>query len=426
MLLSLFNTIGKISLFISLLFLCLVYFSTCDTIDGRPREILVEPTLLNMNDLRQRDSITLIATDVYQGGTIKKMMQGKAYREAWVTPITAPIVWIDTLLGGLTPEDKGGGDQTLSLDLVDTLGRVYSIRSVNKDPSGLIPPIAQKLGLSNIVMDGISAQHPYGSLLIPPLADAIGIIHTHPRLVFIPEQNSLGEYKSEFGNRLYFLEYEPEGHVHWTKMHSHSDFLDTDDITDLIAANPLAKVNEEMLLRARFLDIVIGDWDRHAKQWCWIMTKEGIDSTMLFHPVATDRDNVFYGIGGIIPFIINRPFCVPRLRPFEEDVDYFAGLVQEFDRYFLYHIEQVTFEKSALQVQRVLTDDLLEYAIQQLPPQLYELDGEDIIKKMKARRDKLSEYAARFYTEIQTAGAFTGPLKGSTGYKKKFGDKDRK
>ena len=242
MLLNGLKIIGKTLLLSFVLFFMLVYFSTCKTIDGRPREVLVEPTNLDTQTLRQRDSITLIATDVYRGGLIKKMMQGATYREAWATPITAPIVWLDTLYGGLTPDDKGGGDQTLSMDLVDTSGMVYTLRSINKDPSGLVPPIAKKLGLSNIIMDGISAQHPYGSLLIPPLADAVGVIHTHPKLVFVPQQPMLGKYEEEFSNRLYYLEYEPEGEINWTSLPMVKEFLGTDDMTDMMEVSNDARV----------------------------------------------------------------------------------------------------------------------------------------------------------------------------------------
>lgn len=416
---KLFFLLGLLILF----FLILTWFATCKSIDGRPEEIILQPTELSQTTLRKIDSVEVIPTDVYKGGWLKKMMQGTTYRDAWATPVTAPILWLDTLNGGLIPDDKGGGDQTLSLDLIDSTGMVYTIRSINKDPSGLVAPMVKKMGLSNIIMDGISAQHPLGALLIPPLADAVNVYHTHPELYFIPHQKALRQFDEEFGNRLFYLEYEPEGKQFWLPIEGVKEIVDTDDIQNILKENEQAVIDMPMLLRARMLDIVVGDWDRHAKQWGWVVIEK--EENMILRPIATDRDNVFYGIGGVIPWIINRPFFVKRLRPFKKKVDHMPGLVQPFDAYFLYNVPEEQFISAANTVQLALTDELITAAVHRLNTAMFELDGKDIIKKMKARRDNLPKIAIKFYKAIQNRGPQTEPLKGSPGYEKKFGNPDR-
>ena len=414
-----------ISLFLICLFslYILLQFATCKSIDGRPQEIILAPTPLAETDLREHDSVRLVATDVYKGGWLKRVLQGETYREAWATPISVPILWLDTLNGGIIADDKGGGDQTLSLDLVDSTGMVYTIRSINKDPSGLVAPWVEKIGLANIIMDGISAQHPYGALAIPPLSDAANVYHTNPRLYFVPPQENLGKFSEEFGNRLFYLEYEPEGEHFWNALDTVIEIVDTYDVQQAIKKNENAHIDTLMLLRARMLDLIIGDWDRHAEQWGWVETKQG--GQTIFYPIATDRDNIFYKIGGVIPWIINRPIFVKRLRPFKKKIDYMKGLIHPFDSYFLYDIPLSYYQKAAQEVQTNVTDEVIINAIAHLPPELYSQDGERLIKTIQARRNQLPQFADKFYQAIQKRGPQTEPIKGDPKYEKKFGKKDR-
>ncbi|MFK7933458.1 MAG: hypothetical protein AB8G22_08100 [Saprospiraceae bacterium] len=414
-----------ISLFILILFslYILLQVATTRVIKERPQEIVLTPTPLTEDTLRQLDSVRVIATDIYQGGRLKKILQGETYREAWATPVNVPILWLDTLHGGIIADDKGGGDQTLSLDLVDSTGMVYTIRSINKDPSGLVAPWIKKIGLENIIMDGISAQHPYGALAIPPLSDAANVYHTHPQLYFIPPQKNLGKFSETFGNRLFYLEYEPEGEHFWDSLDTVVEIVDTYDVQQALKKNEHAQIDTMMLLRARMLDLIIGDWDRHAKQWGWVETKRG--AATIFYPIATDRDNIFYKIGGIIPWIINRPIFVQRLRPFMKEIDHIKGLVHPFDSYFLYEIPSSYYQSAAQEVRQNVTDEVIHTAIAQLPRELYAQDGKRLIETIQARREQLPQFAEAFYQAIQKRGPQIEPIKGDPDYKKKFGKKDR-
>ena len=47
------------------------------------------------------------------------------------------------------------------------------------------------------------------------------------------------------------------------------------------------------------------------------------------------------------------------------------------------------------------------------PKQIAEIDGEEIISKIKSRRNHLIEYAKQFKAEIDKKGLVNQPLKGS-------------
>src|SRR5574339_559483 len=68
---------------------------------------------------------------------------GEHYRKEWSTPAKFKIVRLDTLAGGLTPYQKGGGRQSQTLRLRDKNGREYVLRSIDKSFGKALPEIYQ-------------------------------------------------------------------------------------------------------------------------------------------------------------------------------------------------------------------------------------------------------------------------------------------
>ena len=375
--------------------------------------------------LNTQDSVTVVATTLYRGGLIKKMFQGRGYRKAWETPITVPMVRLDTLFGGLEPIEKGGGEQTQSLELHDAKGNAYTLRSVNKDPRSLVPDFAEKLRIGGIVTDGISAQHPYGALVVPPMQDALGLWHTAPRTIFVAPQEALDSFNLQFQNRIYFIEYETSGNGEWTGLDNIKEITSTEGIQKLDAKHDNFEIDTANLVRARLFDLVIGDWDRHAKNWGWVVTET--DDKILATVMACDRDNTFYGIGGVIPWFINRPFMMPLLRPFKKRIDYLPGMIKPFDSYFLLGVPESVYQKEAAYIKTHLTDEVIEDALRVWPDELYDIDAKRISKKIKARRDKLHRYARKFPKILDKRGPLEDPLKGSTKFwEKQTGKKSQR
>ena len=111
---------------------------------------------------------------------------GTNYRKEWLTPVKAPVIHLSTENGGLKPTKRGGGKQTKSLRFEDPQGREYTLRSVQKFiTSKTLPADLQSEAAADLVQDGVSASYPYSALSVTPLADAAGILHLSPKLVYI-------------------------------------------------------------------------------------------------------------------------------------------------------------------------------------------------------------------------------------------------
>ncbi|MFD1161897.1 MULTISPECIES: hypothetical protein [Hwangdonia] len=390
----------------------LIYWSVSSTDKEFERGHLINIDNVESINFKDYDSVRIAASMLYEGETIKKLIQGEQYREAWATPIKAPVVYLDTLFGGMSIIKEGGGKQTHSLKLKAPSGIVYTLRSVNKDPQPLIPEFLRTLGLENIVVDGISAQHPYGAILAAELAESSKVLHTHPKLVFIPKQKLLGDFNDKFGNRLFLLEYESDSKKNWTALENIIEILDTEDLQELKRNHPeTVSIDKNALVRSRLFDFLIGDWDRHTKQWGWAIQKNNNQYTGI--PIAADRDNAFFNIEGVIPSLIANKNIEPMLRPFEKDIDFLPGLVYPFDRYFLLNTPESIFIGEAKFLQKKLTDKTIESALHVWDKAIANRDGEEIVEKIKSRRDNLVQYAIEFKKVIDERGKLHEALKGS-------------
>jgi hypothetical protein len=335
----------------------------------------------------------------YAAGKGKKRFLGENYREAWKQEIEVPVLDLGTQNGGLKVLQKGGGMQTLSLRLEDSTGREFVLRSVEKFPEKAVPEIFRKTVIQSLVQDGISASHPYAALVVPSLAEAAGIYHTNPKVVYIPDDPRLGIYRQEFANTLALFEERPAGD--WSdksNFGNSKDIVNTSKVLERLAKDNDNHVDQLFVLRSRLVDLWIGDWDRHDDQWRWatFKSKKGDE----FRPIPRDRDQAFFLNEGIIPKMYGRRWVMPKFEGFNDEVNWPSGLsynARYFDRFFLTEPSEEDWINVAKDLQLRLTDDVIERSIREWPDDIYQLDGAEIIRKLKARRNKLVEDAVKHY-----------------------------
>jgi hypothetical protein len=344
-------------------------------------------------------TVKVNASDLYEASRTKKKLLGKNYRSAWKQEIEVPVFNIRKEKGGLTIIQRGGGQQTLSLRLEDSTGHEYVLRSVEKYPEKAIPEIFRKTFAQDLVQDQISASHPYAALVVATLAEAVGIYHTNPHLVYIPNDPALGEYQQMFANTLALFEERPAGD--WSEaphFGNSKKIINTTKVLEKLAEDNDNQVDQEFVLKSRLFDLIIGDWDRHDDQWRWATLKGKKGD--IFKPIPRDRDQAFFVNEGKLSKIWSRKWALPKFEGFDDDIDWPSGLsfnARYFDRTFLTALSKEKWIKTANEIQQDLTDEIIEEAIRQWPPEIYTLHGERIIKTLKYRRNKLHHYAASHY-----------------------------
>ncbi len=332
------------------------------------------------------------ASQQYQTSGWGKRWLGANYRKEWQQPIEVPV--FDIAKSGLKILQKGGGQQTQSLRLEDSTGTQFVLRSIDKNPESAIPKAIRKTVVADLVQDQISAAHPYGALAVPGLAEAAGVPHAHPRLVFIPDDPRLGPYQHVFANTLALFEERNPGSSSTEESKSYSTLKVVEKLED----DNDNQVNQHAVLRARLLDIFISDWDRHDDQWRWEGVKTG--KGMVFSPVPRDRDQAFFINEGWIPKLASRKWAMPKIQGFDfriHDVRTLNFNARYFDRSFLTGLSQKQWVQMAEDLQHRLTDKVIEQSVRQLPEPIFRLRGQEIIDKLKARRQELPQEAQKYY-----------------------------
>ena len=340
---------------------------------------------------------------------------GKHYRQEWATPVTFPVLDLATEQGGLTPYKIGGGKQTASLKVRNEEGRLFTIRSLNKDPSAVLPEALRSGAAADILQDQISAQHPFASLAIPPLATAAGILHTNPELRFIPQDPLLGQYLNRFSNTPGALEEDAnEDQSNVASLGNAKNLVGTDKVFERLVDDNDNRVDEKAFARSRLFDMWIGDWDRHEDQWRWAEKKDK-DGDRKFTAVPEDRDVAFFKGDGLFPYLASRKWAIRNFQNFGADYADWKGLnltALSNDRVYLASVTKEQWVKQAEQLKASLTDNVIEKAFQdRWPKQIYDQHGPEIIAKLKSRRDLLPELAADYYTMLNKVAEVKGSSK---------------
>ncbi|MCC9166045.1 hypothetical protein [Pontibacter harenae] len=348
------------------------------------------------------DSVTVKAGAHYKRGFIHRLFWGQHHRPLWDAPVTVPVLDIAKVHGGLSIEKQGGGQQTNSLTLIDKDNFTYALRSLDKDPKGILPKFWQKTFVVNVIRDQISAINPYAALAVPPLARAASIPHSSPRIVYLPPNDSnLGEYKEEYSDRVYLLEEKLNDENTITPLMG--DAVDIDG-SGTVLNNRYSRddvfIDQLAFGKARLLDILIHDWDRHEGQWEWAQYNLE-NGERVYRPIPKDRDNAFYRFqDGIIPWIFSRNWAIRKFESFDDEFnDVFALTINsEFiDKRALSELTRHQFDSLAQELQKVITDEVIEEAVSQYPDSVYKLVGETTKRKLINRRNHLREAAAEFY-----------------------------
>ncbi len=382
------------------LLVCLSMSSCADN------EFFQEDALATAQELKGKaaagpDSAWVIAGRHYDRSGFHRFFWGDHNRALWAEPVKLPIFKLDSLHGGLRVVEKGGGFQTTSFDLLDSTGRRYAFRSVDKDPVDVVSPFWRKTFVANVLRDQTAAANPYGALVVPPLSEAVGVYHSNPRLYYVPASDtSFGAYAEAVRGKVFLFQEKYEAPADITPVFRNVlAFQDSEDVLRKRFSYNTHHVNQRAFARARLLDLLIGDWDRHKGQWEWAVTAKGADT--VYVPVPKDRDQVFFNMkNGLVPSIANSKLFARKLHAFDDDFsDVKAYMINGayINNRFLNELTLQDWQTIAREMQQQLTDTKIEQAVRRLPPTIYALAGKEITHNLKSRRDLLPKAATEVY-----------------------------
>ncbi|HUQ67743.1 MAG TPA: BamA/TamA family outer membrane protein [Flavitalea sp.] len=353
------------------------------------QSLLILLIILHVTAVTAQDSaITKVRAKYNNVNGLHRTLFGENYRKEWSVDTKLPYIKISMIAGGLKPLRLGGGHQTLSLRLADANGEEWVLRGIVKDPSVLLPPELRETFAKDLLDDAMSAQHPFSSLVVQDLAQAAGIPHAEPIIGIVQNDEMLGEFNKQFEGKVCLLEKrEPFGQSDNTqKMLAELD-NDNDNHVDYKA-----------FVKAALLDLLIGDWDRHADQWRWVDIQKGKEK--LYVGVPRDRDQALYVNQGVAPWYASLPWVVPDLQGFSPAIKHvkFSLMRHSFlGATVSSHISEEAWMKITNDFVKSISDNVIDNAMKRLPESSYGIRANELAGALKVRRDKLPSAMRKYY-----------------------------
>ncbi|WP_347159026.1 hypothetical protein [Pontibacter chitinilyticus] len=389
------------NLFVYILLPCLL-LSGCADDDFFQKDAQATPSELAGSTPAGPDSAWVVAGRQYDRSWFFRLFWGNHNRRLWTTPVLLPVFHMHQVKGGLQLMEQGGGFQTLSFHLQDSTGRAYALRSIDKNPVEVLSPFWRKTMIANLLRDQTSAANPYGALVVPVLARAAGVYHTNPAVYYVaPGDTTFGPHAAVAQGKLFLLEERYETPKDLTAAFSPAvtTFEDSDDALRLRFTTNSHHFDQVAFARARLLDLLLGDWDRHKNQWDWAVVPQQADT--LYVPIPKDRDQVFFRMrDGLFPAVATSKLFARKFHSFGpslDDVQAYLINASFMDERLLNEVSREQWQQEAKAMQAHLTDAVIEQAVHRLPHPIYKQIGPQLSSNLKTRRNELVRAANKAY-----------------------------
>lgn len=366
-----------------------------DTLDAPPPA--VDPSSVRLG----RDTVWAAPGEVYTAGALKRVFLGDLNRDLWHLRFPVPVLDLDSVGGGLTVDELSGGKQTLGVRFMGADGLIYQFRSILKTASRAIPGPLRSTVVDDALQDQMAAQFPLSAMIVAELLEAAGVLVARPHPVVMPDDPRLGEFSEAFAGRMGWIEIRPneretEDGVEYAGFAGSDKITGSDELYEELIDDPESYVDTRKLLRARLIDMLVGDWDRHSGQWRWASYPDG--ERTRWEPIPRDRDWALASIDGLLPRLT--AVYMPKYTGFAaERPDVFAlhWSAQRVDRTLLNDLDRNDFEEVAAELTATLDDTVLDRAVGLLPESYREAVGTRLRHALGVRRDALPSVAEEYY-----------------------------
>lgn len=342
--------------------------------------------------------INSAANPKLEGNGLRRLLVGQNYRNEWTQPVRVPVLNFKTSHGGLVAKKLGGGKETRSLNVEDSAGKEWALRSVEKFPENVVPPELRRTVAAKIVDDAISASYPYGALSMGTFSRAAGVPFFKDTLVYVATDEGLGEFRSKFENLLVLMEEKSPSEIAVDDKEKKEKLISTEELVYELQNHNGGKVDQLAVLRARLLDNFVMDFDRHEGQWEWL----GIHSEggKIYYPIPKDRDQVFYSGNGILTKLVAGKNIHPETQGFRaktKNIITFNRAAQNFDRVFLNELSEDDWNTQIDLFLPSMTDALIDSALHKQPAEIQKYSVKKLIASLKEKRKSFKEDMMRYY-----------------------------
>lgn len=342
--------------------------------------------------------ISIYDGDYQKHGQLYNWMWGKHYRELYYMPIHAQTLNLQTWSGGMSyvqsmPNLYGllFRDRQRNYFLFKILGTPTSFVESSFFKNIYNPHLYKDTYLGNFIKEAITIENPFGFIVSDNLAEKIGL-NTGKIRLFEVQDTKVDDIP--INQKLASIYHLPD--LDSTQIITQIDTL----LNDVYTKN--RNVEQDLYIRTRLYDMLIGDWNKIPENWGWISSR---DSTNIsYTPMVLDRSQAFTKVDGVLfkrllgmlglNFITNFEAKEPNINKINK-------LGYTLDVALTSQTTESDWLKQANYIQTMLTDSLLTQTYHNLPKDLQTDDFRFIIEAIKVRRNMLDKIALKYYNRLQ-------------------------
>ena len=369
--------------------------------------LFAEPELNYLQDgLVFTDSIKVSPSEHFSSKS-SNLYKNSLYNEVWNKPVNIRILNLNKSFSGIVSKSKGKRQKT-NLKLKTKDGRTLKFKIIKSAiPPLQMPEFFRKLLQKSYIDGRFNMAFPYAQTIVASLASALDILHEHPVLCCLPDNDKLGNFREDFALKPgYLMVYLKTGKSNSPYFSRKYEVISTSNLLTDKRGNMLKNVQKEKLLMLRFLSILVGDWDRHNGQLKWVK----LDHNNNLFPFSLDRDMAFFSMDGSPgQFLIKnyqnieRSILYQDIFSFNADFVNVRGLIyrsQDLDMHVLVGNPIDMWNKIKSKFKYLLSDNVLKKAVETIPEEVYPLIGNKILTALKNRRDNFDVYSQRYYNYL--------------------------
>jgi hypothetical protein len=236
--------------------------------------------------------------------------------------------------------------------------------------------------------------HPTSALVADELAGRAGLLRSNPRLVWLPDDSLLGEFRRSYRGSVGFMASTGPGGVASTV-----PFLDSGELFRALDADSRNRVDAKRYFLSRCVDLLTGDWHRSIWKWWWFAHQEGTRTVFRASP-AIRRHSLLM----LPPFpVAVHTALTPGFVNFSSelaDVPRAVTTGAALDVRILTPMDRTTWDGITREFIAAMSDSALSAAVAKLPPPNRRTEGDTIIQMLRARRDTFASVSTRYYLTL--------------------------
>lgn len=368
-------------------------------------------TLKQQNKYVQK---SIYPSDMKDKSRIYNLLWGKHYRDIYSVPITIPSTTFDIFKGGAKVTAQA--DNFHGLLLEDKQKKLYLLKPLGGSTSFLESDFFQEMYnkkdfqdtyLDTFIGDAYTIINPYTFIASDYIAGQIGLSSNNPRIYYLPPYTTTDTIAdgSHIQDKLVSITDIPDFNLK-------ENIFTTAELLEMMQKDKFLFVNQQLYIRERLFDMLIGDWNKIPENWTWNAQING--DSIVFNPTVVDRNHAFTKVDGLLfkemlavlglGFISNYDTGIKKLKKSNK-------LGYTLDRVVTAGCDETIWIQEANYLKKHLSDSLINEAFDKLPKGV---ECNEIIETkdiLKARRNQVEELAKTYYNILQYNPIITGTLR---------------